>query len=350
MKVSVIVPVFNVESYLSRCINSILRQTFMDFELILVDDGSTDNCSQMCDDYIIQDERVTVIHKKNKGVSVARNVGLNYAKGEYIAFADSDDYVDLNWLEIVIDSMIKTNTDCLSYNYRVVGNKVETNSSQFCTEYKNISKAEDKWSFLNNYFFSYKYGHEVWGFIFKKSIIEKHSIRFCTFCNDFLEDMGFCFKYLLYADNICGLNDVLYNYYIRYDSKMRKSENIIKVDEPNEVSFDSYSDFKKVFGQSKWKHSYSIIHYQFMNNQLSKVILSDKYPFLGEIIEKIKNKKWFRRQTRYIFYNYFRLKECFGNNKAKRILLFSKYCLHGKWKWYGIESKIAYKFFIKERS
>lgn len=98
-EVSVIVPVYNVEQYLCRCIDSILAQTFCDIEVILIDDGSKDTSGSICDRYAKKDSRVTVIHKENEGVSVARNCGLAIAKGKYIMFCDSDDYVETTWVE-----------------------------------------------------------------------------------------------------------------------------------------------------------------------------------------------------------------------------------------------------------
>ena len=91
---SIIVPVYNTEQFLDKCVSSILAQTYNDFELILVDDGSPDNCSQICDKYAQSDSRIKVIHKKNSGVSSARNLGISVARGTYIWFVDSDDYIE----------------------------------------------------------------------------------------------------------------------------------------------------------------------------------------------------------------------------------------------------------------
>lgn len=92
--ISVIIPVYKAELFLERCVSSVLNQTYRDIELILVNDGSPDNCGRMCDEYVLKDNRVRVIHKKNGGVSTARNAGLDIAKGDYITFVDSDDYID----------------------------------------------------------------------------------------------------------------------------------------------------------------------------------------------------------------------------------------------------------------
>ncbi len=111
LTVSVIVPVYNVEQYLSECVDSILLQTFEDFELILVDDGSTDQCGVMCDNYVSQDERVKVIHTQNSGLSAARNEGIALARGKYIAFVDSDDVVNIHYLEMLVQSLNNYNAD-----------------------------------------------------------------------------------------------------------------------------------------------------------------------------------------------------------------------------------------------
>ena len=110
-EISIIVPVYNVEKYLKRCIDSILNQSFTDFELILVDDGSTDNSGEIIDEYAIKDERIKVIHKENGGLSSARNVGIEYSKGNYIAFVDSDDYINKNmykfYIKMLLNIMLK---------------------------------------------------------------------------------------------------------------------------------------------------------------------------------------------------------------------------------------------------
>ena len=109
--VSIIVPVYNVESYLRRCLNSILLQSYSNIEVIVVDDGSTDLSGTICDEYQKQDSRVKVIHKTNQGLGAARNTGLKIAKGEYISFVDSDDYIDLNMIEVLLEACLKTESE-----------------------------------------------------------------------------------------------------------------------------------------------------------------------------------------------------------------------------------------------
>lgn len=109
--ISVVVPVYKVEKYLDKCVQSILAQTYKDFELILVDDGSPDSCPGMCDEYAKKDKRIRVIHKENGGLSDARNHGIDVAKGNYITFIDSDDYVSMDYLEVLVGLHNKYNAD-----------------------------------------------------------------------------------------------------------------------------------------------------------------------------------------------------------------------------------------------
>ena len=117
--ISIIVPVYNVEKYLSRCLDSILVQTYRDFELILVDDGSTDRSGAICDEYASRDERIKLIRQSNQGLSVARNVGLDAARGDYIGFVDSDDYIHPETYQILLDALLKYDADLsvCGFNY-----------------------------------------------------------------------------------------------------------------------------------------------------------------------------------------------------------------------------------------
>ena len=102
--VSVIIPVYNVENYLKRCIDSVVNQSLRNIEIILIDDGSLDSSSKICDEYKVLDERITVIHKQNEGLGMARNTGIDIASGKYIAFVDSDDYIESNMYELLYNS------------------------------------------------------------------------------------------------------------------------------------------------------------------------------------------------------------------------------------------------------
>lgn len=110
-KVTIIIPVYKVEEYLDRCLNSVIKQTYTNLEIILIDDGSPDRCYDLCDSWKLKDSRIKVIHKKNGGLSSARNAGLDIATGDYIAFVDSDDYIASNMIEIMLDAALRNNVN-----------------------------------------------------------------------------------------------------------------------------------------------------------------------------------------------------------------------------------------------
>lgn len=159
---SIIVPVYNTEKYLDKCVHSILKQTYPDFELILVDDGSTDQCPQMCDTYQKKDSRVKVLHKKNGGVSSARNLGISVAEGTYIWFIDSDDYIEPFSLQQLYEAQQDKDADMYIFNCR--------------NERGLFSGTFDE--FLCKYYFTYIVGFGPWNKLYKRKIIIDNGIRF----------------------------------------------------------------------------------------------------------------------------------------------------------------------------
>lgn len=230
---SIIVPVYNVEQYLRKCIDSILSQTYTDFELILVDDGSTDNSGKICDEYALKDNRIIVLHKENGGVSSARNCGLDIAKGDYIAFADSDDYVDSKWLDNFI-SVLK-DEDIIVQGFVGVYDNKEVRSyipeNNCGTNTKLIEKLID---------------NGVYGYLFVKlfnrSIIEVNHIRFD--CNStFREDEQFISRYMEYVTKLSISSEWGYFYYIPSADKNYKGNPYYSL-LPIFKSLDKIYDFK----------------------------------------------------------------------------------------------------------
>lgn len=125
IKVSIVIPVYNVEKYLERCLLSIVNQTYSNLEIILVDDGSPDNCPSMCNEWAQKDNRIKVIHKQNEGLGYARNTGIEHATGDYICFFDSDDYIALDTIEKCVHIAKQEGTDIVSFGYNNVNNKQE---------------------------------------------------------------------------------------------------------------------------------------------------------------------------------------------------------------------------------
>lgn len=136
--ISVIVPVYGVEKYLPKCIESLVKQTFKDIEIILVDDGSPDSCGKICDEYAENYEQLVVIHQVNQGVSVARNAGLKIAKGEYIGFVDPDDYVDCQMYEVMVNKLQASLADLVVCGYSKIWESSKK-TEKFCLTDKIVS-------------------------------------------------------------------------------------------------------------------------------------------------------------------------------------------------------------------
>ena len=225
VNVSVIVPVYNVQDYLAKCIDSVLSQTYEDFELILVNDGSKDSSPQICDSYLQKDARIKVIHKENGGLSSARNAGLDVAKGKYIYFLDSDDYIDPMLLEKTIAVMEQQQCDWVAFGMikeDTQGNHIE--NIAFKPIQLKITTEEERMRFLLKYLLNYRMGWEACSHVFRGDIIRENHLRFVSERIVFAEDMLFSFTYWLYAGSCAVVQDCLYHYVQRTDSLMGKSK------------------------------------------------------------------------------------------------------------------------------
>lgn len=205
--ISVIVPIYNAEQYLHRCIDSILAQSYTDFELLLVDDGSKDTSGAICDAYAAQDSRVRVFHKGNGGVSSARNLGLDHAQGEYITFCDADDYVSEDWLA-AYSGAIAHNVDLAIQGYYALDgdNTVEMNLPPCQGD-----TIEAKRQLITSLMSQGMYGY-LWVKLFRRAIIEEHAICFDT-QSTFREDEQFLSKYLEYTYSFIYTDRVGYYYH-----------------------------------------------------------------------------------------------------------------------------------------
>lgn len=208
--ITVIVPIYNREKYLEKCVNSILAQTYKDLEILLIDDGSHDKSLEICNSFEKIDERIKVISKKNTGVSDTRNYGINIAKGDYLAFVDSDDYIDKEMYEELLKSMINDVSDISFCKYKRIseeGNLIEN------VEEKNLIKLFNNPKDIE-YFFDYDERNimgSIWRSIFKKNIINENNISFDK--NIFIEeDLIFVLTYLKYCNKISIINKHYYNY------------------------------------------------------------------------------------------------------------------------------------------
>jgi len=326
--ISVIVPVYKVERYIHRCVESILEQTFSDFELILVDDGSPDKCPEICDYYTLRDERVKVIHQKNTGVSRARNAGLDIAQGKYIAFCDSDDYFDLTMLEETLCEMINKKVDCVSCNYRRMEDNAVPKEIKYADGIYLFPTWEEKITFFLETFLQCNVGWEVWSRLFRKDIIDEYQIRFCESCDNFAEDLGFCAKYYLCSTSFQMMKGCYYNYCVREKSMMISSKNIVKVQQLNEVSYDIWKFAKIHMPKDEFNTKIDIIHLMTMNNQFHKLLNNGDCRLLPAELQKIKKALWFKKRAWGLIKNWKVVKQYFGNYRCAMAVIFSLFCIH----------------------
>ena len=223
-EISVIVPIYNVETYLENCITSILNQTFTNIEIILINDGSTDSSGIICDYLAKKDSRIKVIHKENAGVSEARNTGLKNALGNYISFVDSDDYIHPQMLEILFTAIKKFSTDIsmvyakMTHNVNDIFPYIDLDE----IKYKTIQQSELLKNILGRGEDGYQYA------IVCNKLYNKHLIRNTYFNSNikYGEDTEYCSRCYLSSKNAIVIEEELYHYYLRVNSTIHQGINL----------------------------------------------------------------------------------------------------------------------------
>ncbi len=215
--ISIIIPVYNSETTLKRCLDSVISQSMSDWELLLVDDGSKDRSCDICDDYAAKDKRIKVFHKSNGGVSSARNIGLDYAKGEWIAFIDADDYVKESYLSnLWVHSQKQVD---LVISYAEIHNGDGINKESYPSKFVDDTNFDS--IFIEN---DMNWHTSPWSKLYKRNIIEKHNLRFCEGMH-IGEDAVFLYSYMLYSNHIYISNDTDYCYFAYNTGSLTKRMN-----------------------------------------------------------------------------------------------------------------------------
>lgn len=321
-EISIIVPVYNTEQYISRCIESILNQTFKDFELILIDDGSQDRSGEICDEYAKKDNRIRVFHNNNQGVSATRNYGINISKGKYLMFCDSDDWVADTWCEELYNTILAYPNSWITCNFFQVDN--ESKKQRVIKNNLNEINTLEK----DDFYIVFKSGMSIysWNKIFDKEKINKFQIRFNE--NKSLgEDVEFGIDYLKISENIIILNRNLYYYLINHQGTLSSKK------------YDDYFDYlihfyklRRVYIKDCYLEEFcSDYFYQFshalsdrinLNNNesfISKLKYNQKAINTSEFIECLNNKsctnedekytKLLKTKNYYIIYFYLKITE-----------------------------------------
>lgn len=220
---SIIIPVYNVERFLAKSIDSVLKQCYRDFEILLIDDGSTDSSPAICNEYADKYECCRVFHRENCGVAASRNFGLSMAKGKYIVFLDSDDYLEKEALAKVYEQMEGQQYDICSFSARRIDEAgTHLYDIYFVETIGSLSFDNDSRDlFLWRKFLQYKTGWECCFHVFRRDIIEQNQIRFEERLR-YAEDLVFTFEYMLYVERWIKLPDVLYDYTLRNGSATKE--------------------------------------------------------------------------------------------------------------------------------
>lgn len=321
--ISVIVPAYNAEKYLDRCLNSILKQTYKNLEIILVNDGSTDKTLKICKQYEKQDSRIKIINKKNEGVSIARNRGLEIARGKYIYFADADDYLEPSLLETYYDEiqdvelvvsnyyLIDPNDVCRpsnSFNKNLVLNTkselANLKASVLCNEYKH----ED---IKKGYYTGTGLGF-TWNKLFVKETIDKFNIRFPDHVI-LSEDVCFVYKYLNCIKSVKMIKESLYYHEVeetgatlRYKPDIMDSERKFIdetwyiANEQNSMIIDAY--YGRLIRMISWDFISYIFHKNNKHNKMELIeLLFEKIPEYKLAIKKAKYRNLTKKQAVFLF-------------------------------------------------
>lgn len=233
--ISIVIPIYNVEKYLKRCVDSVINQTYKNLEIILVDDGSTDNCGKICDEYAKKDKRIKVIHKKNGGLSDARNAGIDVSKGRYLSFIDSDDFVDKRFIGTLYNNLINNDADLSLVKYYSFSKNEDVYETMEDEKITVLSRDE---------YFNLIYEEPVnsvvaWNKLYKKEIFNE--IRYPV--GKINEDEAVIHYIIGNISKIVISNLELYYYFQRNDSIMKKDKKN-NIDRTNFI-YDRINYFKE---------------------------------------------------------------------------------------------------------
>ena len=235
--ISVIVPVYKVEKYLNKCVESIVNQTYKNLEILLVDDGSPDNCPQMCDEWTLKDSRIKVIHKSNGGLSDARNCGIDAASGEFIGFVDSDDFIDETMYEKLYNLIIENDADLSICGIKTVDEDGVFTEDALCPLKNEVLNSYDAMSCLN--IKNGWYYVTAWNRLYNKGLFD--GLRFDI--GKIHEDEFFAHKVFYRCKKIVTTNEPLYYYFQRTESITKKKVTIKRFDGV-EAQYERYLFYK----------------------------------------------------------------------------------------------------------
>ena len=238
-KVSIIVPVYKVEKYLDKCVESLVNQTYKNIEIILVDDGSPDNCPAICDEWVSKDSRIKVVHKENGGISNARNAGMKVATGDYFGFVDSDDVVSIEMYKTLVELLEKNDADMSICQYC----EFKDNTEPMYTLDNDHHIYNNPNDVLKRLFCKKDVANAVWNKLYKRELFDDLEFPVGVII---AEDMYLTYKLILKSNKIVISNSKLYGYRVNRKSSLMSTFSIDKIKSLIIVSNSRYNDLKDI--------------------------------------------------------------------------------------------------------
>ncbi len=287
-KISVIVPIYNAEKYLEICLNSIIHQTYKNIEIILINDGSNDNSEKICERYKNNDERIIYIKQENKGVSSARNLGVELSSGEYILFVDADDYLELNMIENLYNNAIEYNCDISICNYKITDNFIIYQTENVSLKKNKLTKKEFVINMLSNKY----YKGYLWNKLIKKEVIQ--NIRFDVDLH-VMEDLIFLLSissnvHSVYYDDMLILynyvqnqQSVLHNFSKKHFSGVKSYEIILDYIDENNLNIIDEDYYMYI-----WNYLFIFMNYYYYLYKENKITIDniDKKKYIRKLYLK----------------------------------------------------------------
>lgn len=301
----IVLPIYNVEKYLTKCIETVINQTYKNIEVILVDDGSTDSSSKICDEFKKKDGRIKVIHKKNGGLSDARNIGLEIAKGKYVGFIDSDDYIEKNMFEILYNKIIKYDADVVKCEYAYNNSNI-ANGTLNIKEDKFIKKEEFEPLFYDKFFVDMNV-HNLWDQMFKKELI----VDCLSYINTDItmgDDLEINIQLFKNIRNILFIPDVLYHYSYNCDSISNNSKIVNikkKIVDITKSYYHAYESIEEYNVKDKIRYKQGVL----------KKLLDEVNNYQIDLIGNLRNKNESIKYLKWYYFEYEDMKKIKNNIK-----------------------------------
>lgn len=344
--VSIIIPIYNVEKYLDRCVESACNQTYKHLQIILVDDGSPDMCPQMCDDWAKKDSRIQVIHKKNGGLSDARNAGLDVARGKYIYFLDGDDYVEPTLVETALwymtDGVDMVVFPC--FTHRTDGTVYK---SPFRIGKYLLPDGKSRADFTIDTLLQWKIGWEAWSRLYIRANIEKFGLRFEDNKEIFAEDLYFCLCYCAHANQVVCIPDCLYHYIHREDSIMGHNTQKLNVGRMSELATRVKAYYERTGDCEELLAVFPEIYYYIIINVVEKArcrgLISGKE---GRklLLQDLDDRKFFTKNIHQVIKHHGLLENNDSGSGLADKLNYLQYILDGNYPLLALRSRLLSRF------